>query len=204
MSKSIGRSQAAALAEGFLNSQGSTKDSFQPRETFTQLFLLAGKLVESAQDNLNQNHSNGSGSLSESLEVQEPEQSGSIVRADITMNFYGRFVNKGVKGTVSGDGLYAFKNNYFSKEMIKSLEVSKSKSASKITSTNPRKSVSQVEKKSKSISDVSSAYGAAINIKKYGIKATGFIDKAIIKTQSITKDILGKALKVDIINSLGK
>ena len=202
MGKSISRSQAEDLAKGLTATGGQSKDNFAPVESYTEMILLAGSLVEAAQLNLNATNSNASGSLSDSLQVGEIQSEGSAVRIPITMAFYGRFVNKGVKGVVSGIGLYSFKNLYFSRAMITSLMKSKQAAGKKITSTNTAKTISKNEQKNKSISDISSAFGAAVNIKKYGIKATGFIDKAIITTQSMIKDKLGKALKIDIMNSL--
>lgn len=201
MGNSINRSQAEALADGFLNNVGDDK-GFRPKEVYTELILLAGELLISAQNNLNATNSNASGKLSASLEVQEPQQSGSILKTDVTMLTYGQYVNKGVKGVVSGQGKFSFKNLGVSKKMIASLIQSKSKASNKISSTNTKKSISRNEKKNQSISDIASVFGAAVNIKKFGIKPTGFIDKAIVTTEQKVQDRLGKALKVDIINSM--
>src|ERR1700761_799643 len=98
---SIGKAQAAALADGFLDSFGSSKDDLRPKETFTEIILLAGELIQSCQQNLNQSNSNASGSLSSSLIAGEPALNGKVFSLDMLMNFYGQFVNKGVKGTRS-------------------------------------------------------------------------------------------------------
>lgn len=199
---SISQSQAELLAEPFLDDLGETKDELQPRETLTELFLLSGEFIDDAQKNLNKSNSNASGELSSSLVLNEPEETGSTVRVDVMMNFYGQFVNKGVKGTKSGAGLYAFKNNFPSREMINSLKKSISRAKASTFNTNKRKSVSSNEIKNANISEIDKVWGAARNIKMYGIKATGFLDKAVITTTAKVGDRLGKAFAIDIINSI--
>jgi len=198
---SIGKSQAQALAEQFLDNVGSDeKDELQPRESLTELFLLAGEFVEDAQDNLNKSNSNASGKLSRSLTLSDPTETGNTVKVDILMSAYGDFVNSGVRGTKSGAGKYAFKTSFPSRGMIKSLEESIGRA--KKSTFNVKKSVSSNEKKNVSISAIDKAWGAARNIKMYGIKATGFIDKAAVTTSSKVSDRLGAAFKIDILNSI--
>lgn len=198
---SIGKAQAAAIADGFLNSLGSDPDSFEPKETFTELILLAGGLVEQAQNNLNNSNSNASGNLSASIVANEPEMAGSALKIDITMNYYGKFIDRGVKGTKSGSGLYAFKYDTPSKKMLEALMQGIGR-AKRSTSNTNNKTTSSNEKKNLKISDIDKAYGAARNIKMYGIQATGFMSKAIITTQQKVSDTIGAALKIDIINSI--
>ena len=186
----------------FLDNVGVSKLEFT--KTTNVLEQLAGEFVDEAQKNLNATNSNSSGSLSNSLEVQEPVTTESTMRVDVTMLIYGKFINKGVKGIVGGSGLYSFKNLYPSKLMISSLMASKSKAQSKTSSTNTKKTISQNEKKNANISQIGSAWGAAVNIKKFGIKPTGFIDKSVISIMPKVKNELGKAFKIDIITSMEK
>jgi hypothetical protein len=69
-----------------------------------------------------------------------------------------------------------------------------------------KKTYGGLEKKRKSISQLNLgrqvAYAVARSIKQHGIKATGFMDKAVASTSSKVQDRLGNALEVDIINSL--
>lgn len=200
---SISKSQASAIADGFLDAQGSgNSKTLQPKETFTEIILLAGSLVEDAQNNLNESNSNASGELSKSFFVEEPAENGSVFKVNVYMNFYGKFINKGVKGTKSGAGLYAFKNNFPSRGMIEALIKGSANAKQKISNASRSKTISKNEIKNFKISDVSKAFGAARNIKMYGIKKTGFLDKAIITTQSKVKDKLGAALKVDVLNAI--
>ena len=202
--KSISQSQAEALANGFLSTQGANKGEFKPVRLLSQVMLIAGSVVKEAQVNLNKNNSNSSGMLSDSLEITEPTQQGSVFKCDVRMQYYGKFVNKGVKGLEKGSSNagYAFKNLFVSKDFISSLQHSRKRSSAKITSTNVNKTVSQNEKKNATVSEVASAWGAAINIKKFGITPTGFIDKAVDTISNKVEAQLGIALKIDIENSL--
>lgn len=200
---SINKEQAKALAEGFLDDIGTNdKNTLQPKETFTELFVVAGDFIEDAQKNLIESNTNASGQLSKSLTLGEPKKNGNIVSIDILMNFYGRFVNSGVKGTKSGSGEFQFRNNFPSRGMIESLMAGIDRAKKSSTNVNKRKSIRANEIKNANISEISNVFGAARNIKMYGIKATGFIDKAIKTTADKIESKLGAALKIDIINSL--
>lgn len=189
------------MAEGFLDDIGSDdKKELQPRETLSELFLLAGELVEDAQRNLQKSNSNASGNLSSSLEVTNPSQTGSVISATVEMDFYGQFVNKGVKGTKSGVGQYQFRSAFPSRKMVQALE--KGIGRAKASTSNVKRAFGANEAKNKNLSDLSKAYGAARNIKMYGIKPTGFMDKAILTTEQKVEERLGAAFKIDIINSL--
>jgi hypothetical protein len=201
---SISKSQASALAEGFLDSIGSTKEGLRPRETYTELFLLAGEFVEDAQDNLNKSNSNASGKLSSTLVVADPVQEGNIVKANVMMSFYGKFVNKGVKGTKSGSSLagYSFKNDNPSEKMVSAIAAWQKGGKARSTNVNASKSTYKNEVKNATISAMGAAYAIARSIKQKGLKKTGFIDKAVLTTTEKVSSRLGAALKIDIINSI--
>ncbi len=197
---SISKSQAQAIADGFLDDIGSTEE-FVPRETFSELILLAADLAEEMTNNLNRDNSNASGKLSSSIAVTEPEEQGSTFKADVEMNFYGDFVNSGVKGTKSGQGKYRFKSSFPSTNMVKALAANINR-AKRSTRNTSNRTVSQNETKNRNLSNIQKAYGAGRNIKMYGIKATGFVDRAVAKIAAEVEDRFGKALEIDIINSL--
>ena len=123
---------------------------------------------------------------------------------DVIMNFYGKFINAGVKGTKSGTSKqgYAFKTPYASNKMARALMIGIGMAKKRSTNVNKSKSVSRNEVKNKTISEIDSAFGAARNIKMYGIKPTGFIDKAVVTTARKVQDRLGAAFQVDILNSI--
>lgn len=205
---SITRSQAQSLAEQFYEDIGSDdKGDLQPRNVITELLLLAGEFVEDAQDNLNKDQSNASGGLSESIKVLDPVEEGGVVSCSIEMLFYGKFVNSGVKGTKQGksNAGYAFKNDYPNKKMALALLKGVRRARNSISNSSKTKTVSGNEKKNLKIAELEgkrAAYGAARNIKMYGIKATGFIDKAIKSTENKANERLGAAFSIDVLNSL--
>jgi hypothetical protein len=198
---SINSSQASLLASGFLDNIGEEIKGLQPRETLTELFLIVGELIEKAQTNLNKSNSNASGSLSSSIQARDPVRTGSIVKTDIEMNYYGEFINSGVRGTKTGRGKYAFKTAFPSKKMVASL-LQGMKSAKLKTFNTSSRTISANEQKNRKISDISKAYGAGRNIKMYGIEPTNFFDRAVAITTQDMQDRLGAALKIDIINSI--
>lgn len=196
---SFASAQASALAEGFLDSIGGSKEEFQPRDTLSQLFILAGELIEDAQNNLNADRSNASGNLSDSIQARDPVASNGIIQIDIEMLFYGQFVNKGVKGTKSGQGLYSFKYDMPSRDMVTAFQQYMRSARAKIGNV---KSPIGHEIKNKAVSDISSAFAMARATKQHGIKATGFMDKAIDTTNAKVQDKLGNALAIDVLNAL--
>jgi hypothetical protein len=200
---SISRSQAALLADGLLDNLGSADaGDLQPRETLTELLLLAGELAEMATDNLHNDNTNSSGKLAGSIVVSDPRDEGNVVSADVLMEEYGKYVNSGVKGTKSGAGLYSFKYPNPSRKQVARmlLGIRSARKASK--NVNASRSISKHEVKSAKLADFDHAWAAARSVKLYGIKATGFMDRAIKKTEEKVEERLGAAFKIDIINSL--
>jgi len=197
---SISKQQAELLADGLLDDAGFGSDeSLQPRETIAELLLLAAELVESAQENLNAAKANASGELSESIEVEEPKTAPGIIQVDVTMNFYGQFINKGVKGTRSGSGLYKFKTEFPGENMVKAFVDYQKQARSKIGSV--KKHIGY-ENKNAAIAQKQSAYAMARATKQHGIKATYFMDLAIAETDEKVSERLGDALAIDVLNSL--
>lgn len=202
---SIPKSQALALADGFIENIGSN-ESFAPRNTISEVFLIAGELVEDAQKNLDTLGKVSSGKLSSSIAAVNPAQSGSVVSMDIEMEKYGQFVSKGVKGTQSGSSTagYSFKNLSVSKSMIESIQIWVKRSS--LQTRKVKTSTTKLETKRKAISALnlsrSVAYAVSVSIKKKGIQPSGFFDKAVQSAEDKYADRLGAALKIDIITSL--
>lgn len=196
---SIGKAQAQALAESFLDDIGSDPNGLQPRETLSEIFLLAGELIEDAQDNLNASRTNASGELSKSIAAREPVTGPGFIQIDIEMNAYGQFINSGVRGTKGGSGLYSFKKDRPGEKMVKSFMKYIKDARSKIGSV---KKPIGYENKNSEVAKRSSAYAMARNTKQKGIKATHFMDKAIAATDKKVSERLGDALAIDVLNSL--
>lgn len=203
---SISKAQAEALAEGFLDDIGTDRSGIYPRKTMSEAILLAGELILVAQNNLNQSNNIASGNLSKSLIAHDPVASGSVMRVDVFMNFYGRFINKGVKGTKSGSSTagYSFKNEIVSENMQAAIKAWLDRGKISTRSVKKYKGYGNHERKMKrlgSLAEADASYAVARSIKQKGIKPTGFMDKAIVTTQRKVRDRLGAALKIDIINS---
>lgn len=201
---SISKAQAAALAEGFLDNLGSSKEDFAPRNTITELFLLAGEMVEEMQNNLNQANITSTGKLSESIVADEPTQNGSTVSIDILMNFYGAFHNKGVKGTRGGQSLagYSFKNEIVSRKMYKAIDEWIKRAGTTTRTVKQYKGYGRHETKRKSIANYDNTYATARAIKMRGLKPTGFLDKAVRSTQLKVSNRLGATLRIDVLDGL--
>lgn len=201
---SISKAQAEALAEGFLDHLGSDRSDFLPRKTYTELFLIVGELIEAAQNNLNRANRIASGALSESIIADEPVQNGGIISVDVLMNFYGAFVNKGVKGTRSGSSTagYSFRNEIVSRKMYYAIETWIKRAQISTRSVQKYKAHGKHERKQKSIAQYDATYAVARSIKQHGLKPTGFMDKAITDTSAKIEDRLGAALVVDVLDGL--
>jgi hypothetical protein len=200
---SISKQQAAALAEGFLDNIGSEND-LQFRETFTDIILMAAEFIEDAQNNLIKANNISSGALSESLQASEPAVNGNVFSIDVFMNFYGKFINSGVKGTRSGSSKagYSFRNEIVSKKMFTAIYEWIKRAHISTQTVKQYAPHGRHETRRITISEIDSAYGKARSIKMYGIPANGFLDNAVQTTAQKVKDRLGLALKIDIINSL--
>jgi hypothetical protein len=202
---SISKAQAEALAEGFLDDIGTDdKGALRPKESYAEIIVLAGELVEDAQQNLIDSNKIASGELSKSIIAGEPYLVNSTLQIDVFMNFYGRFVNKGVKGTRGGSSTagYSFKNEIVSRKMYDAIKAWIARGKLTTRTVKKYKGYGKHETKQKSIAQLDSAYAVARSIKMKGLKATGFMDKAVKKTADKVGERLGNALRVDVINSL--
>lgn len=192
------KAQAELLATNFLESLGSEYEDLPLDETMKALVSLAGILLEETAKNLNKNTS--SGALLSSFKILDPRRVGKDIVLDIEALAYYQFINRGVKGTKKGSGDFSFNSPYPSKKMVESIR--KWMKIAGMSTRNVKKPISKLEVKRKSIAQLDGAYAVARSIKQNGIKKTGFFDKAFKTTNSIARQELGLALKLDIINSL--
>src|SRR5207237_1175969 len=117
MAGSISNAQANALADGFFDSIGSSKDELTPKGSLSALYQLAGGLVSDAQRNLISSDRIASGKLSDSFKVLNPEQLGKNIVVDIEALYHYKFIIGGVRGTRGGSGEFSFKNNSVGRKM---------------------------------------------------------------------------------------
>lgn len=201
---SISKAQAAALAESFLDTIGSDRNEFQPKNTYTELFLLVGELIDTAQKNLNRAGLVNTGEGSASIVAEDPVQNGGIISVDVLMNFYLQFHNKGVKGTRAGRSTasYSFRNEIVSQNMYKSINEWIKRAGLSTRTVKKYKGYGKHESRRKQISQYDSAYAVARSIKQIGLKPTGFMDRAIATTEQKIADRLGAALVIDIQDGL--
>lgn len=208
MATSISKAQAAALADDFLDSIGTGKGDLQPVETTIEVIVLASEMALEMQDNLNESNKIATGSLSASIAILDPISNGTEMQVDIEMNFYGLFVNKGVKGTKSSAKApmspYRFKTDFPSKNMLKALQAWIKEGKMKSVSKDVKKygTYGKHEAKSKAVGSISEVFGLGRHIKMMGLKTTGFLDKAEKSTADKVQERLGNAFRIDIINSL--
>ena len=202
MATSIRSAQNALLSTNFLNYLGSDDVAYNASED--ALIQLAAMIIENAVKNLNQSGQISSGHLADSFHALNPQEVNGNIHIDIEAADYYDFQNKGVAGTKSGSSQadYKFKYDNPSEKMVDAIKEWGVKAG--LSSTNVKKeyTVSAQEKKDTSISEYDVNYGVARSIKQHGIKGTGYFDKALKLAQTYAQDVLGKALSVDIINSL--
>lgn len=203
MAASISNSQASFISSGQISNYGSAKD-FEPRESLSALVKLAALLIENAQTNLEASGQVSSGALSDSFKASEPIEKNGAIHIEVSALDYYDFQNKGVRGTKGGasSGGYAFKNAFPSEAMVTAIDKWIKHGHAVTTHILKKHAISKNEKKNTTLSDIDNAYMIARSIKIKGIKGTGYFDKAVKLAQAYAKDILGKALMVDVINSL--
>ena len=208
MVMSISKVQAEALAEGFLNDIGTDdKAELRPKQSYAEMIILAGELIEDAQRNLIAGNNIASGKGSASLIAHEPYKVGEAMQLDVFMNFYLRFINKGVKGTRSGSSTagYSFKNEIVSRKMLKAIQEWLDRGKISTRTVKKYKAYGRHERKNKrlgKLAEANKAYAVARSIKMHGIRTRSFMDKAIENTKSKVSNRLGGALKIDVINSI--
>lgn len=216
MATSISKAQAEAIASGFFNESISeekvsdhfkrTKKGLVPKHAFSKLIEMAGFLAGDAQENLVKSDRVASGSLSESIKVINPKViNGVVMSVSIEALEYWAYVDGGVKGTKSGSGVFAFKNNFVGKKMFNSIKDWVIEEGIK-GKTDKYTGISKRDDFRKTISDPTDglAWAIAKNIKKKGLKRTNFFANAVKDTRAKVKRELGKAFAIDIIQSLPK
>jgi hypothetical protein len=202
MATSISGSQRVLLDSGFLDDLGSTETPFNASEN--ALIELAAMIIENAQRNLQQNSQVSTGALSDSFVAKDPREVNNVIYVDISALDYYDYQNKGVKGTKGGSSKnnYSFKNDHPSEGMVTAIEAWVRRAGLTTTNVDAGRTITGREKKDSAISERDNAYQVARAIKQKGIKGTGYFDRALQVAQAYAQDVLGKALAVDVQNSL--
>ena len=200
MAKSIKQIEAEVLAK--LESKGfgisaTEFDEITELKGIEELMVLAAaNFILQVQENLNQAGKIDTGTLASDIEKGEITNSGGVYSIDVgyakgsKASKYYDFVNKGVKGTRSGtpaDSPYSFRNDMPGRSMTLAIAKWYRRHASYGRKETQKKNLSAVQRKRKKLSKMvdankrlrSLAYATAVNIKRRGLKKTGFFDKAI-------------------------
>ena len=208
MARSISQSQLHALDSGVLDLMGNDSSSFKT-VTFSDLAdtmsWLGAKYVERLVNNLNKADASSSGKLATSITSLDVTLFGSVYTVEIEAAKYAKFLDEGVDGWAKSRGSqYKFKTKGVDPkgEMVKSVKEWLLREGK--FSRNVKTQLSKRESKQKSLVDATTkqAISVAYMIKRQGIKPTHFWRDTTREMKQIVEVELGKALKVDIINSI--
>ena len=200
MAKSIKQIEAEVLAK--LESKGfgisaTEFDEITELKGIEELMVLAAaNFILQVQENLNQAGKIDTGTLASDIEKGEITNAGGVYSIDVgypkgsKASKYYDFVNKGVKGTRSGtpaDSPYSFRSDMPGRSMTLAIAKWYRRHASYGRRETQKKNLSAVQRKRKKLSKMvdankrikSLAFATAVNIKRRGLKKTGFFDKAI-------------------------
>jgi hypothetical protein len=220
MAKSIKQLQDEIVNDGFLDSLGDDSTDYAGMGEFPSVeqFMIrsAAAFVLQIKEVLNRQGKVSSGGLEDGISsgslnntVNGYEISIGWDSSDPASKYYD-FVNKGVKGVVSGNpssSPYAFRNLKVSRNMQRSILLWYRKRGNAARNDDQTKKLSATQRKNRSIKRQvdaatrlkSMAYATAVNIKKKGIKRSGFFDNTInsVFGQSFL-DALSKVVGQDV------
>jgi hypothetical protein len=155
------------------------------------LIAAASNFILKVKENLNTLGIDDTGALSDGIEAGELQQdaNGYSITVGYPANSkaakYYDYVNKGVKGFKSGtpNSPYSFKNIGVSRSMLKNIASWVDRNGVRRNDVSITKRQAKRESLSKMVSEASKkksiAYAVAVNIKKKGLKKTGYFDNAV-------------------------
>jgi hypothetical protein len=208
MPRSITSAQRHLINSGTLDLIGEDKSGYQVIELndLAETMAWLGALyVQKLTENLNKADATSSGKLADSIIPLDVKIFGSVYTVEIEAAKYAKFLDEGVDGWAKSRGSqYQFKTKGVDPkgEMVKEVKAWLMREGR--MSRNVKTQLSNRETKQKSIVDASTrqAISVAYMIKRQGIKPTHFWKDTARQMKSIVEVELGKALKVDIINSI--
>lgn len=220
MAKSIRQLQDEIVNDGFLDNLGNDSTDYAELGEFPSVeqFMIksAAAFVLNIKEVLNRQAKINSGNLEDGISSGELNKTGDGYKISIGWDSsdpaskYFDFVNKGVKGVISGQpssSPYAFRNLKVSRNMQKSILLWYRKRGNAARNENQKKKLSSTQRKNRSLkrkidaasSLKSMAYATAVNIKKKGLRRSGFFDDTInsVFGQSFL-DALSKVVGQDV------
>ena len=199
MAKSVKQLQDELVNDSFLDKLASERTDFadlnQLPSTKQIIILSAANFIQKVQEELQRLGKVSSGNLEDGITSGDLiEDSGGFEidlgyqESDAAAKYFD-YVNKGVAGYESGQpsSPYSFKSLKVSKAMVKSLLQWYRKRGNAARNEDQKKGLSATQRKNKSLKRrvdkakqlQSLAYATAVNIKKKGIKKTGFFDRSV-------------------------
>lgn len=228
MAKSNKQIEAEVLA--FLDTIGESAEGFREAKNLRGLEkligLAVGNFIQRVQENLIKANKVDTGALSRDITQGDLITTGNGYEIEVgypagseAAKYYD-FVNKGVKGVRSGqpaDTPYSFKNDKPGMNMQLAIAKWYRRNASFGRKETQKQNLSGLQKKRKKLLKMadeatrlrSLAYATSVNIKRRGLKKTGFFDKAV--EASFGKDfsrlvavVSGKEIAVTIRKSVNQ
>ena len=195
MPKSINQLQAELLSSGTLDKLGASQQDFASLGTLPvleqYLILAAANFIQKVKDNIEVLGISDTGSLSDDISSGElvKESNGYSIevgypRGSKAAKYYD-FVNKGVKGVKSGtpNSPYAFKNIGVGRAMLQNIKSWVDRNGIRRNDVAITRRQATRQSLSNMVSEASRsknlAYAVAVNIKKRGLRKTGFFDSAV-------------------------
>jgi hypothetical protein len=203
------RRQAQLLRDKFLDNLGNPKatEEVELDNIAAVLYDFAAQLEEEGIKILNSKGAISTGELERSYSTEVTYNSG-VYRMTLSLASYWDFVNSGVTGVMNmkgpASGPYKFRSKYPSKKMVLAIlkwmrtnvnAIRFEKVKLKGAVNKKRRSLRKAVKKAPDLKTL--AYGMATNIKKHGIRKTGFVDTPLKRLRPELNRKLAAALKED-------
>ena len=218
MAKTLKQIQSEVINDGFLDKLASNQQQYADLKQYPVLkkviMLSSDNFIDLVVDELNRLGKRNTGGLIDDIQHSDIIDSDGGFEVDLgyrksdAASKYYDYVNKGVKGTVGGPSSeYTFNNKFPNRAMAASIFSWMNKRRKMARNDDQKYNLSATQKKNKKVLKMVSettrakslAYAVAVNIKKKGIKRTGFFDKAVKKQfGSEFSKLIGSASAGDI------
>lgn len=197
MAKSLKQVQDELLSDGYIDSLADDPvqrgEDPQPRAISDLLIKVAGAFVVAVQENLDRLGKVSTGGLTDGISSGELVQSGATYTLEIGYDKndpaakYYDFVNKGVRGIVSGEpsrSPYKFRKLSAPPVMVEAIAGWLRVNGIAARNEDQREGLSRLQQKRRTIAAVQDpqadfAYAIALAIKRRGLPYTGYFDQAV-------------------------
>lgn len=212
----ISSRQAAVVNDGGFLDLLAAGSNYGEAETMTfdsvvdTLLYLAALYQSTAIDKLNALDKVASGALGDSISVSDVKIMGTSYVVEISIADYYKFVDQGVNGWNQAQGSpfsfkqYTGKAGTKASPMITAIQAWIKQQGLQGNVSGIKKTISSREKKQRTITDatLSTAIAISKSVRKKGIKATNFWTDTETEVANQAEQLLGIAVKADIVNSL--